>query len=78
MTGEITLTGRVLAIGGLREKVLAALRHGKKEVLIPEANLKDLDDLPKNVRDAISFKPVKRAEEAFRFVFEKGVFTDEE
>lgn len=78
MTGEITLTGRVLAIGGLREKVLAALRHGKKEVLIPEANLKDLDDLPKNVGEAISFKPVKRAEEAFRFVFEKGVFTDEE
>ncbi len=76
MTGEITLTGRVLAIGGLREKVLAALRHGKKEVLIPEANLKDLDDLPKNVRDAITFKPVKRAEEAFRFVFEQGVYTD--
>jgi ATP-dependent Lon protease len=60
----------------LREKVLAALRHGKKEVLIPEANLKDLDDLPKNVRDAITFKPVRRAEEAFRFVFEQGVYVD--
>ena len=78
MTGEITLTGRVLAIGGLREKVLAALRHGKKEVLIPEANVKDLDDLPKNVRDAITFKPVKRAEEAFRFVFEQGVYLENE
>ena len=78
MTGEITLTGRVLAIGGLREKVLAALRHGKKEVLIPEANVKDLDDLPKNVRDAIIFKPVKRAEEAFRFVFEQGVYLENE
>lgn len=78
MTGEITLTGRVLAIGGLREKVLAALRHGKKEVVIPEANMKDLNDLPKNVREAITFKPVKRAEEAFRFVFERGVYVDDE
>ncbi|MCH5149643.1 MAG: endopeptidase La [Spirochaetales bacterium] len=77
MTGEITLTGRVLAIGGLREKVLAALRHGKKEVVIPEANIKDLNDLPKNVRDAITFKPVKRAEEAFHFVFEHGVYVNE-
>ena len=78
MTGEITLTGRVLAIGGLREKVLAALRHGKKEVVIPEANMKDLNDLPKNVREAITFKPVKRAEDAFRFVFENGVYADEQ
>lgn len=78
MTGEITLTGRVLAIGGLREKVLAALRHGKKEVVIPEANMKDLNDLPKNVRDAITFKPVKRAEDAFHFVFEHGVYGDDE
>jgi ATP-dependent Lon protease len=51
MTGEITLRGRVLPIGGLREKVLAAHRAGLKVVLIPEKNLKDLVDVPKKVRE---------------------------
>lgn len=54
MTGEITLRGRVLAIGGLKEKSLAALRYGKKRMLIPKANEKDLDDIPQEVKDAVS------------------------
>jgi ATP-dependent Lon protease len=58
MTGEITLRGRVLPIGGLREKVLAAHRAGLKIVIMPEKNLKDLIDVPKKVRDDIKFVPV--------------------
>ena len=58
MTGEISLRGRVLPIGGLKEKLLAALRGGIKTVLIPEENEKDLADLPANVRDALTIVPV--------------------
>jgi ATP-dependent Lon protease len=59
MTGEITLRGRVLPIGGLKEKLLAALRGGIKTVLIPEENRKDLADIPKNVTQGIDIVPVK-------------------
>jgi ATP-dependent Lon protease len=59
MTGEITLRGRVLPIGGLKEKLLAALRGGIRTVLIPEENAKDLADLPKNVTQDIEIVPVK-------------------
>jgi len=59
MTGEITLRGRVLPIGGLKEKLLAALRGGIKTVLIPEENRKDLADIPKNVTQGIEIIPVK-------------------
>ncbi|MEW6429218.1 MAG: endopeptidase La [Thermodesulfobacteriota bacterium] len=59
MTGEITLRGRVLPIGGLKEKALAALRAGIKTVIIPEHNRKDLVDIPKELRDQIRFVPVK-------------------
>jgi ATP-dependent Lon protease len=59
MTGEITLRGRVLPIGGLKEKLLAALRGGIKTVLIPEENRKDLADIPKNVTQGIDIIPVK-------------------
>ena len=55
MTGEITLTGRVLAIGGLKEKVLAAHRAGVKTVLAPARNRDDLDDIPDNVRNELEF-----------------------
>jgi len=55
MTGEISLTGRVLAIGGLKEKVLAARRAGVKKIIIPERNRVDLDDLPEHVRNELSF-----------------------
>jgi ATP-dependent Lon protease len=59
MTGEITLRGRVLPIGGLKEKLLAALRGGIKTVIIPEENRKDLADIPKNVTQGIEIVPVK-------------------
>ena len=58
MTGEITLRGRVLPIGGLKEKLLAALRGGIKTVLIPEDNAKDLADIPENVKNALEIIPV--------------------
>jgi ATP-dependent Lon protease len=58
MTGEITLTGRVLPIGGLKEKVLGASRAGIREVILPEANEPDLDDLPEDVRNSMRFHPV--------------------
>jgi ATP-dependent Lon protease len=58
MTGEITLRGRVLAIGGLKEKLLAALRSGIKTVLIPEENAKDLADIPDNVKAGLEIVPV--------------------
>jgi ATP-dependent Lon protease len=59
MTGEITLRGRVLAIGGLKEKAVAAHRNGVRHVLIPQHNVRDLDELPQEVRTAITFHPVK-------------------
>jgi ATP-dependent Lon protease len=63
MTGEITLRGRVLPIGGLKEKVLAALRAHIKTVIIPEQNRKDLDDVPKNVKNKLNFVFVKDMDE---------------
>jgi ATP-dependent Lon protease len=64
MTGEISLTGRVLAIGGLKEKVLAARRAGVKKVLIPERNRQDLDDIPGNIRQELEFVFVEDVREA--------------
>lgn len=64
MTGEITLTGKVLEIGGLKEKLLAALRGDIKTVLIPQANKKDLQDMPKEVLDSLTIKPIAQIEEA--------------
>ena len=59
MTGEITLRGQVLAIGGLKEKLLAAHRGGIQTVLIPEDNRKDLKDIPKVILDALAVHPVQ-------------------
>ena len=59
MTGEVTLRGEVLGIGGLKEKLLAALRGGIKKVLIPEENVKDLQDIPENVKNGLEIIPVK-------------------
>jgi ATP-dependent Lon protease len=64
MTGEISLRGRVLAIGGLKEKLLAALRAGIKTVVIPEENEKDLAEIPDNVKAGLKIVPVRRVEEA--------------
>ncbi len=63
MTGEITLRGRVLPIGGLKEKLLAALRGGIKKVMIPEENAKDLADIPNSVKNALEIVPVSRLDE---------------
>lgn len=63
MTGEVTLRGRVLPIGGLKEKLLAALRGGIKKVLIPEENAKDLVDLPKSVKEGMEIVPVSRMDQ---------------
>jgi ATP-dependent Lon protease len=70
MTGEITLTGRILPIGGLKEKTLAAYRGKMTDVLIPDGNRKDLEELPPEVTSALTFHPVKTAEEAYKFLFE--------
>ena len=66
MTGEITLRGRVLPIGGLKEKLLAAHRAGIDTVLIPRENVKDLEDVPENVRAAIRIIPVDEVSEVLR------------
>jgi len=66
MTGEITLRGRVLPIGGLKEKLLAALRGGITKVLIPEENAKDLADIPENVKSGLEIVPVSRVGEVLR------------
>jgi ATP-dependent Lon protease len=66
MTGEVTLRGRVLPIGGLKEKLLAALRGGVKKVLIPEENAKDLADLPASVKNGLEIVPVSRMEEVIK------------
>jgi len=63
MTGEVTLRGRVLPIGGLKEKLLAALRSGVKTVLIPKDNAKDLADIPDNVKSALEIIPVSTVDE---------------
>jgi len=67
MTGEITLRGEVLPIGGLKEKLLAAHRGGIDTVLIPADNLKDLTEIPKNIKDKLSILPVKWIDEVFEF-----------
>jgi ATP-dependent Lon protease len=63
MTGEITLRGRVLPIGGLKEKLLAALRGGLKTVLIPKENEKDLAEIPDNVKRGLKIIPVNTVDE---------------
>jgi ATP-dependent Lon protease len=66
MTGEVTLRGNVLGIGGLKEKLLAALRGGIKTVLIPEDNAKDLPEIPDNVKDGLTIIPVSHVREVLR------------
>ncbi|MEL1264959.1 endopeptidase La [Pseudoxanthomonas putridarboris] len=71
MTGEITLRGRVSAIGGLKEKLLAALRGGITTVIIPEENRKDLSDIPANVTDGIKIVPVRWIDEVLDLALER-------
>jgi ATP-dependent Lon protease len=70
MTGEVTLQGRVLPIGGLKQKVLAAHAAGLTEVILPERNAPDLDDVPSDVREHMQFHPVKSADEMLALALE--------
>jgi len=70
MTGEITLRGEVTMIGGLKEKLLAALRGGIKTVLIPEENAKDLQEIPQNVKDGLEIIPVKWIDKVLEIALE--------
>ncbi len=71
MTGEITLHGQVLQIGGLKEKLLAALRGGVKTVIIPEENKKDLTEIPSNIKDNLDIKTVSWIDEVLELALEK-------
>jgi ATP-dependent Lon protease len=71
MTGEITLRGEVLAIGGLNEKLIAAQRNGMKTVLIPQENQKDLTEIPERVKEGLTIVPIERIEDALSQVFSK-------
>ena len=74
MTGELSLTGQVLPIGGLREKTVAARRNGIKTILIPKANLRDLEEIPDHVKAGIKFIPVTDISEVMNLVFPKPLF----
>ena len=74
MTGEITLRGEVLEIGGLKEKLLAALRAGIKEVIIPKDNEKDLRDMPENITNKLKIHPVKFVDEVFTIALKTKPF----
>lgn len=71
LTGEITLRGEVLPIGGLKEKLLAALRGGIKEVMIPAENVKDLEEVPANVKEGLIIRPVHTIDEVFKYGLER-------
>ena len=71
MTGEITLRGEILPIGGLKEKLLAAQRGGIRTVLIPHENVKDLSEIPDTVKAALRIEPVRWIEDALRIALER-------
>jgi ATP-dependent Lon protease len=71
MTGEITLRGEVLPIGGLKEKLLAAHRGGIKTVLIPEENVKDLVEIPDNIKNKLDIQPIKWIDTALELALER-------
>jgi ATP-dependent Lon protease len=77
MTGELTLTGRILPIGGLKEKLLAAIRAGMKQVLLPDDNREEWAELDKDIRDSLQPEFVGNAEEAFGFLFDKKILKKE-
>ena len=70
MTGEVTLRGRVLPIGGLREKTMAALRNGMKTVLLPADNMGDLEEIDQTVRAALKFIPVEQVDQVLSVALE--------
>lgn len=70
MTGEITLSGRVLPVGGIKEKMLAAYRYGVKTIILPRRNMQDLEELPENVRAEMTFHPVRHVDEVLELALE--------
>jgi len=78
MTGEITLRGKVLRIGGLKEKVLAAARAGLNTIIMPAANEADLEELPENVRDSMRFIPVETVDEVLKTALQREVVLESE
>jgi ATP-dependent Lon protease len=76
MTGEITLRGRVLPIGGVREKVLAAHRAGLKTVILPEKNMKDLVELPKTAKSELKIIPVKHMDDVLKIALSTEVVVE--
>jgi ATP-dependent Lon protease len=72
MTGEITLRGRVLPVGGIKEKVLAAHRAGVKRVILPERNVADLEEVPAEIQQELEFIGVSRMDEVLRAALEDG------
>jgi ATP-dependent Lon protease len=73
MTGEITLRGRVLGIGGLKEKTVAALRNRITHVIVPQENARDLDELPAEVKAGIHFHPVRTMDEVLAVALSRSV-----
>jgi ATP-dependent Lon protease len=71
MTGEITLRGKVLPIGGLKEKMMAAHRMGVFEIIFPKDNEKDLADIPQNIREAMKMHPVDSMDEVLKIALER-------
>ena len=71
MTGEITLRGRVLPIGGLKEKSIAAHRSGLKTILIPSENVRDLDEIPEEIKSSLEIIPVSNLDEVLKLAFVK-------
>jgi ATP-dependent Lon protease len=69
MTGELSLTGQVLPIGGLKEKTVAAKRNKIRDIIIPAGNERDLDEIPEHVKKGITFHPVHRMEEVIELAF---------
>lgn len=71
MTGEITLRGKVLEIGGLKEKSIGAHRNGINTIFIPNENKKDLDEIPEEIRKDITYIPVQNYKEVYKYLFQK-------
>ena len=66
MTGEVTLTGNVLPIGGLKEKSMAAFRSGIVRIIIPKRNMRDMDEIPQSVKNAVTFIPVETVDQVLK------------
>ena len=76
LTGEITLTGKVLPIGGLKEKVTGAYHAGVKTIIIPKDNEKDIDDIPKEVSKEVNFVIVQNYKEIYNYIFKNKKIID--